>query len=116
MIIAQARSTEAKGGCPLGSLAGQVAESDPEARARIAAGFERWSSVIGDGLRGLRASGRLAAGIDPDDLALTVLATLQGGLLFAQVQRDAGPLETVVDTVLALAAGVSAGVSADGGD
>jgi TetR/AcrR family transcriptional repressor of nem operon len=112
MIIAQARSTEAKGGCPLGSLAGQVAESDPAARARIAAGFERWSSVIGDGLRGLRASGRLAAGIDPDDLALTVLATLQGGLLFAQVQRDAGPLETVVDTVLALAAGVSA----DGGD
>ena len=31
MIIAQARSTEAKGGCPLGSLAGQVAESDPQA-------------------------------------------------------------------------------------
>ena len=40
-----------------------------------------------------------------DDLALTVLAALQGGLLLAQVQRDAGPLETVVDTVLALAAG-----------
>jgi AcrR family transcriptional regulator len=116
MIIAQARSAEAKGGCPLGSLAGQVAQSDPQARARIAAGFERWSAVIGDGLRGLRASGHLSTDIDPDDLALTVLAALQGGLLFAQVQRDAGPLETVVDTVLALAAGVSAGVSADGGD
>ena len=74
------------------------------ARARIAAGVERWSAVLGDGLRGLRASGHLSADIDPDDLALTVLAALQGGLLFAQVQRDAGPLETV-DTVLALAAG-----------
>jgi AcrR family transcriptional regulator len=105
MILAQARSTEAKGGCPLGSLAGQVAESDPQARARLAAGFERWSAVIGDGLRGLRASGHVSTDIDPDDLALTVLAALQGGLLLAQVQRDAGPLETVVDTVLALAAG-----------
>ena len=108
MIIAQARSAEAKGGCPLGSLAGQVAENDPQARARIADGFGRWSSVIGDGLRGLRASGRLSTDIDPDDLALTLLAALQGGLLFAQVQRDAGPLETVVDTVLALAAGIPA--------
>jgi hypothetical protein len=105
MIIAQARSAEAKGGCPLGSLAGQVAESDPQARARIAAGFERWSAVIGDGLRGLRASGHGSTDIDPDDLALTVLAALQGGLVLAQVQRDVGPLETVVDTVLALAAG-----------
>ena len=106
MIIAQARSTEARGGCPLGSLAGQVAESDPQARARIAAGFERWSTVIGDGLR---ASGRVSAGIDPEDLALTVLAAVQGGLLLAQVQRDARPLETVVDTILALAAGAPAG-------
>jgi TetR/AcrR family transcriptional regulator, transcriptional repressor for nem operon len=104
MIIAQARSTEAKGGCPLGSLGGQVAESDAQARARIAAGFDRWSAVIADGLRELQDSGHLSTGIDPDDLALTVLAALQGGLLLAQVQRDAGPLETVVDTVLALAA------------
>lgn len=103
MIIAQA-SSDAKGGCPLGSLGGQVAESDPQARARVAAGFERWSTVIGDGLRGLRASGHLSTDIDPDDLALTVLAALQGGLLLAQVQRDARPLETVLDTVLALAA------------
>jgi len=105
MIIAQARAAEAKGGCPLGSLGGQVAESDPEARARLAAGFERWSAVIGDGLRGLRASGHLRADIDAGDLAVTLLAALQGGLLLAQVQRDTRPLETAVDTVLALAAG-----------
>ena len=51
----------------------------------------RWSAIIGDGLRGLRASGHVSTDIDPDDLALTVLAALQGGLLLAQVQRDAGP-------------------------
>jgi TetR/AcrR family transcriptional regulator, transcriptional repressor for nem operon len=107
MIMAQARSTEAKGGCPLGSLGGQVAETDPQARARLASGFERWSAVIGDGFRGLRASGQLSTDIDADDLALTLLAALQGGLLLTQVQRDTRPLETVVDTVLALVAGGS---------
>ena len=33
MVIAQARSGGGNGGCPLGSLAGQLAENDPQARA-----------------------------------------------------------------------------------
>jgi TetR/AcrR family transcriptional regulator, transcriptional repressor for nem operon len=103
MVIAQAKSTQAKGGCPLGSLGGQLAESDPNARALIAAGFQQWSAAIGDGLRKLHAAGHLPAGTDPDDLALTLLAALQGGLLLAQVQRDTRPLETAIDTLLALA-------------
>jgi AcrR family transcriptional regulator len=105
MVVAQAKSADARGGCPLGSLGGQVAETDARARALIAAGFDRWSDAISDGLRALHAAGHLPAGIDPDDLAVTLLAGLQGGLLLAQVQRDTRPLETVVDTLLSLAAG-----------
>ncbi len=40
---------------------------------------------------------------------MTLLAALQGGLLLAQVQRDIRPLETALDTLLALAAQYSAG-------
>jgi TetR/AcrR family transcriptional regulator, transcriptional repressor for nem operon len=103
MMVAAAKRTKAKGGCPLGSLGGQLAESDPEARALIAAGFERWSTAISDGLRTLHADGQLPSAIDPDDLAVTLLAALQGGLLLAQLQRSTRPLETAVDTILALA-------------
>jgi TetR/AcrR family transcriptional regulator, transcriptional repressor for nem operon len=103
MVVAHAKATEAKGGCPLGSLGGQLAESDPEARALIAAGFERWSTAISDGLRQLHLAGHLPSDLDPDDLAITLLAALQGGLLLAQVQRNTRPLETAVDTILALA-------------
>jgi TetR/AcrR family transcriptional repressor of nem operon len=103
MVIAAAKSTKAKGGCPLGSLGGQLAESDPEARALIAAGFERWSTAISDGLRAHHGDRRLPSGINPDDLAVTLLATLQGGLLLAQVQQSTQPFETAVDTLLALA-------------
>ena len=105
MVIAAAMSTGGKGGCPLGSLGGQLAETAPEARALIAAGFDRWSAAIGEGMRARQDAGRLPASVTPDDLAVTLLAALQGGLLLAQVQRDTRPLETAIDTILALTSG-----------
>lgn len=105
MVVNGVRSSQGKGGCALGSLGGQLAESDPEARVLIAAGFDQWAAAIGEGLRSLHAGGKLPSDIDPDDLATTLLATLQGGLVLAQVQRSTRPLETAVDTLLALAIG-----------
>lgn len=103
VVIAQARSEEGKGGCPLGALAGQLAETDPAARGLLADGFAEWQAAITEGLRRLHRAGQLPDGTDPDALAVTLLATLQGGLLLAQVQRDTRPLETAVDTLLQLA-------------
>jgi AcrR family transcriptional regulator len=105
MVISAAKRTKAKGGCQLGSLVGQLAESDPEARALIAAGFDQWAAAIGDGLRSFDVDGKLPSDIDPDDLATTLLATLQGGLLLAQVHGSSRPVETAVNTLLALAVG-----------
>ena len=102
-VIAQVKSGEGKGGCPLGSLAGQLAETDEQARALIAAGFGQWSAAISDGLHRLHDTGHLPEGTDPDNLAVTLLAALQGGLLLAQVQRDTRPLETAIDTLFELA-------------
>jgi len=113
MVIAAARSGDARGGCPLGSLGSQLAETDPDARALIAAGFGRWSAAFAAGLRTLHAAGPRPAGIDADDLAVTLLATLQGGLLLAQVQRDTRPLETAIDTILALASASQSAADAD---
>ena len=103
LVLTHADRTRGKGGCPLGSLGGQLAESDPHARALVAAGFGRWSTAIRDGLRALHTTGHLAPDINPDDLAVTLLAALQGGLLLAQVQRDTRPLQTTLDTLLAFA-------------
>jgi hypothetical protein len=108
------RTHSGQRGCPLGSLAGQLAETDAQARALIAAGFGQWSAAISGGLRRLHAAGHLPDGTDPDDLAVPLLAALQGGLLLAQVQRDTRPLETAVDTVLKLARLSRRDVPADG--
>jgi TetR/AcrR family transcriptional regulator, transcriptional repressor for nem operon len=103
MVIAEADSSQGQGGCPLGSLAGQLAENDARARDLIATGFGQWSAAITDGLRRLHAAGHLPGDTDPDDLAVTLLAARQGGLLLAQVQHDTRPLQTAIDTILELA-------------
>ncbi len=104
-VITAAKRTQAKGGCPLGSLVGQLAESDPEARAHISAGFDQWAAAIGDGLRSLHEDGKLPSDIDPDDLATTLLATLEGGLILSQALGSSRPFETAVDTLLAISIG-----------
>ncbi|HEY0812120.1 MAG TPA: TetR/AcrR family transcriptional regulator [Pseudonocardia sp.] len=102
-VVAHAREVAGVGGCPLGHLVGQLAETDENARAELAEGFRRWAATLRQALHDLHRAGHLASGVDPDSLGDTLLATLQGGLLLAQVERDATPLETALDTLLALA-------------
>lgn len=101
-ILTQARLAHGAGDCPLGSLAGQLAESDPAARAQLAAGFERWAGVLAGNVQRMQSSGWLSDEIAPADLAVTLLAALQGGLLLDQVDRDTAALETTLDTLLRL--------------
>jgi AcrR family transcriptional regulator len=42
----------------------------------------------------------LAHAANPDDLALAILAALQGGLLLTQIRRETKPLEVALDTML----------------
>jgi AcrR family transcriptional regulator len=90
-----------EGGCPLGSLGGELAETDAAARHEVERGFARWEEAIRDGLRAMYARGDLRRGADPDALALALLTALQGGLLMTQIRRDPAPLRAVLDAVLA---------------
>ena len=89
------------GGCPIGSMAAELADDDPRARAELAAGFERWEAPIRDGLARMRDRGDLRPDTDTGSLALALLVALQGGLLLTQTRRDTTPLRTGLDTVLA---------------
>ena len=108
-VIAAQREHHCIGGCPIGSLGGQLAETDPDARAHVAEGFKRWEAAIQSGLREMHARGELTPDTDPDTLALALLAALQGGLLLTQVKRDTKPLEAALDAMLELVARLSGG-------
>ena len=88
---------QARGGCPIGSLAGQLAESDPKARAAIAAGFERWEAHVREGLTQMKAHGKLRKDADPAALATATMASIQGGLLLTQVRRDPSQLRIALN-------------------
>ncbi|SDP23806.1 transcriptional regulator, TetR family [Paenibacillus sp. yr247] len=89
------------GGCPIGSLASELSESDQAARTELAAGFMQWEHSIRNGLRAMYFRGELRSDADPDDLALALLTALQGGLVLTQVRRETRPLEVGLDAMLA---------------
>jgi TetR/AcrR family transcriptional regulator, transcriptional repressor for nem operon len=96
VLVGFQEEREARGGCPIGSLVGQLAERDPLARAGLADGFERWEAHLRDGLERTQARGRLSANADPATLATATMALLQGGLLLTQVRRDPKQLRTAL--------------------
>ena len=98
-LVERQRQLGCRGGCPIGSLGSELAEADPGARAAVAAGFARWEAGIRGGLRAMHSRGDLGDA-DPDKLATTTLAALQGALLLTQVQRRTDPLEATLDTIL----------------
>lgn len=100
-VVEVNRHTGCIGGCPLGRLASELVESDPPARADLAAGFDEWRGRLAIGLRAMQARGELSGRADPEVLALGLLATAQGGLLLAQTSRSVAPLEAALDLALA---------------
>jgi TetR/AcrR family transcriptional regulator, transcriptional repressor for nem operon len=106
-VVAHTRDTGGRGGCPVGSLGPALAETEPEARAMLAVAFKRWEASIMAGLLRMHARGRLGPDADPRQLALALLAALEGGLLLAQIQRDPEPLAAGLDAMLTLIASLS---------
>jgi TetR/AcrR family transcriptional regulator, transcriptional repressor for nem operon len=100
MLVGLQRQRHCEGGCPLGSLSSELAETDEPARAALAASFDRWEAPIRDGLRRMRDRGELRHDTDVDQLALATLAALQGGLLLTQARRSVGPLEAALDLAI----------------
>lgn len=95
------RQRHCQGGCNFGSLAGQLVESDPATRGDLADGFERWLSLFQEGLEAMKGSGELTSDANPRTLALTLVTSVQGGMLLAQTLRITEPLEAAFNAALA---------------
>jgi TetR/AcrR family transcriptional repressor of nem operon len=102
MMLAANRASGGVGGCPLGSLIGQLAERDEKARAVLAESFGQWQQPVQAALRTLQTQGDLRADVDTDVLADQLMAAVQGGLLLAQVRRDPDQLRRALAGALQL--------------
>ena len=88
-------------GCPLGTLAAELVATDDRARTLLAASFSDWERHVRDGLATMQARGEIDVSADVDDLAVAVMASLQGGLLLSKVNRSVRPLRLALDAAIA---------------
>jgi AcrR family transcriptional regulator len=88
-------------GCPLGSLASELADHDEAARTALAGHFRTWEGLLTAGLERMRHSGVLRADADPETLATGIMAALQGGYLLARTAHDTTPMRIALDMALA---------------
>jgi AcrR family transcriptional regulator len=100
-VVGVVEALGGRGGCPVGSLADEMAEVDEQARIEAALVFERWQALLANTLRAMVAAGQLQPQADLDRLAFATLASLQGGLLLAKTTRTTAPLEAALDAAIA---------------
>ncbi|GIH79100.1 TetR/AcrR family transcriptional regulator [Planobispora longispora] len=87
-LVAHQQAMDCHVGCPIGSLAAELADTDEAARQDLARAFDSWAAHLRTMLDRLRERGLLTPGLDTEQPAYAVLAMIQGGLLLAKTTRD----------------------------
>jgi TetR/AcrR family transcriptional repressor of nem operon len=88
-------------GCPLGSMANEIADQDEDLRRTIATHFNEWLQLLVDAIDRLKTRGVLRVDADSRALASGLLAALQGGYLLAKTARDVNLMRVAVDMAIA---------------
>ena len=88
-------------GCPIGTLATEVACRNEAARLQAVAGLDAWEHLIADALERMRQRGELRTDASPAVLATGLLASIEGGMVLSQTRKDMASLRIAVDTGLA---------------
>jgi AcrR family transcriptional regulator len=88
-------------GCPIGTLATEVAGRNEEARLQAAAGFDAWELLLAGALERMRQGGELRADAPPAVLATGLLASIEGGMVLSQTRQDMTSLRVAVEAGLA---------------
>jgi TetR/AcrR family transcriptional regulator, transcriptional repressor for nem operon len=97
-ILALNRGTTT--GCPLGALANELANQSEATRAQLVAGFDAWADRLSAGFAAMQGRGELSPSASPRDLAISVLAAVQGGLLLAKTTHSTAPLALALNMAL----------------
>ena len=87
-------------GCPLGALVYQLPRTAKGANKEVAEGMEAWRRRMENGLANMKARGELADEAEPAEIALAMLAAVQGGLLLSKSSKSNRPLEIALAMAL----------------
>jgi AcrR family transcriptional regulator len=100
-MVAMVEQQGARGGCPIGTLAAALADTDERFRTALNDAFDSWREAIGGALARLRDNGLLARDADLEALTTITLAAIQGGLLLAKTSRDSAQFRAALEGAIA---------------
>jgi TetR/AcrR family transcriptional repressor of nem operon len=86
-------------GCLIGNLGQELADQNETFRLRLEEIFARWNRRFAECLSEARRIGEIPAHYDPLDLAVFCIASYEGALLQAKVQKNVKPIENFIHFV-----------------
>jgi AcrR family transcriptional regulator len=86
--------------CPLASLTSHLGRSSPAAQAVVTQLIEYQQAGLAAGIRAMQRSGEIAAGLDADQIAAALVASIQGGVMILLTAGRLDHLEAALDVAL----------------
>lgn len=90
-MIDQLDAEHCRRGCPVGTLAAGLHETDEAIRASVGQCFQALAARLQDALVRLQREGKLQEGADPEALTHFLLASQQGAATLTKAYGDSGP-------------------------
>lgn len=90
------RTRAGGGGCPIGTLVGELSAQPGAAQAKLEDALKVWESYLVAALHRMQERGELDPAADSAELGTGIMAALQGGLVLAQAGRSDQPVRTAL--------------------
>lgn len=99
-VVVSVRGPRGAHGCPIGSLASELADRSETARVKLDQAFTVWEQWLRVGLERMQEAGELRQDANIDALAVGLMAAVQGGYLLSQTRRDGRAMAMALDMAL----------------
>ena len=96
------RETGFVGGCLWGNTALEMSDSNPAYAQRVAAVFDEWIGKLAETIRAGQDRGMIRADFPATDLARSVVASVEGGIMLSRLTKEAAPLRACLASLRAM--------------
>ncbi|SIT33836.1 transcriptional regulator, TetR family [Filimonas lacunae] len=94
------------GGCPILNTCVDADDTNPALKQRAARTIQQWKKQITDLVEAGIQAGEFTADIDPAQLALSMIALIEGGVMIYKITHSATSLDKILQTVEQLLKGI----------
>ncbi len=100
--LAKNRDRHFIGGCLFGNTALEASDTAPALATLVTEVFAAWVGKILVKVQQAQTLGEIRRDLPPAQLAELIVATVEGGIMQARLQKDEGPLARILDSLRAL--------------